>query len=248
MRAFSALTVATALLACAPEKPDPEASEVEAVGLRTADGVVVHATRYAAERPRAVVLLFHQANSSAGEYATIAPRLAAVGLEALAVDQRSGGDLYGPNRTVARIGTSAAFIAAEPDLEAAFAWGRGRKLPVILWGSSYSAALVFRLAARHPGEVTAVIAFSPGEYLEDSGAVSRAAAEVRAPIFVAAASDPAEQAAARAILAAAPAAVEVAYLPASGGIHGASTLNAERNPAGNTAAWTAVESFLRDLP
>jgi alpha-beta hydrolase superfamily lysophospholipase len=242
MRASSALVVAAALTACSPAERGPEA-----LALRANDGVTVHATLYAAVRPRAVIMLFHQAGSSAAEYATIAPRLAASGYEALAIDQRSGGDLFGPNRTVRGIGRSTGYAAVEPDLEAALAWAKGRRLPVIAWGSSYSAALVLRLAARHPGSLAAVLAFSPGEYLDDAGAVRRAAAGVLAPIFVAAASDPGERRAALAILAAAHSSHEVAYLPASAGVHGSSTLIAARNPKGAALAWRAVEGFLRRL-
>lgn len=75
-----------------------------AVFLKAADGVLVHGLEYRAIRPRALILLFHQAGSSKAEYATIAPRLAAAGYTSLAIDQRSGGSLLGPNATVAGVG------------------------------------------------------------------------------------------------------------------------------------------------
>ncbi|MYL99952.1 alpha/beta hydrolase [Novosphingobium sp. FGD1] len=203
---------------------------------------------YPAERARAAILLFHQANGSAAEYKTIAPRLAALGYEILTIDQRSGGDVFGPNLTVNANGRSSDFLSAEPDLEAALSWARTRKLPVIVWGSSYSAALVFRLAARHPGDIAAVIAFSPGEYLGRPDAVRSAARQIASPIFAAAASDWEEQAAVRAIIDAAPSQSETAYLPSTGGIHGSSTLDATRNPTGADAAWAAVAKFLEQLP
>lgn len=219
-----------------------------ALRLKAADGVVVHAAHYPAERAKAVILLFHQANGSAAEYAGIAPRLAAAGFESLAIDQRSGGELFGPNRSVAGQRRSADFLAAEPDVEAALTWAQRRGRPVIIWGSSYSAALVFRLAARHPDAIAALIAFSPGEYLAAPNAVRDAARQVQIPIFVAAASDPQEQSAARAILVDAPSPFETAYLPTTAGIHGSSTLNTQRNPNGAEAAWAAVTEFLARLP
>lgn len=222
----------------------PSASDIV---LRAADGVAVHGRLYQAAKPRATVLLFHQANGSAGEYATIAPRLAAAGYSALAIDQRSGGDLFGPNRTVAGVGRSSTFLETEPDLEAAFAWARERRLPVLVWGSSYSSALAFRLASRHPGEVAAVLAFSPGEYLDRPDAVRRAAARVSVPIFVSAASDAKERDSARAILAVAPADVEVAHLPETSGVHGSSTLIEARNPGGAETGWRAIRAFLDGL-
>ena len=118
MRAFSlalAWLVAVALAACAP------AGLTSAATLRAADGVAVHGSFHAATDPRAVVLLFHQAGSSKGEYATIAPRLAAAGYESLAIDQRSGGDLFGRNETAAALGREAGYLEAERDLEAALA-------------------------------------------------------------------------------------------------------------------------------
>lgn len=212
--------------------------------LRASDGVMVYGVRHVAPRPRAVILLFHQAGSSHGEYRTIAPRLAARGFTTLAIDQRSGGTMFGPNRTVAALGRKANYLEAERDLEAAFAWARRQRLPIILWGSSYSAALVFRVAARHPRETKAVIAFSPGEYLAAPTLVRAAAAKVTAPVFVAAASNPGEATAARGILSATRSRIKVQYLPARDSVHGASTLIAARNPRGSASAWRAVEGFL----
>lgn len=50
-----------------------------------------------------MILLFHQAGSSKAEYATISPRLVAAGYSALAIDQRSGGELFGSNETAAAL-------------------------------------------------------------------------------------------------------------------------------------------------
>lgn len=232
MRMF-VLASALALVAAAPAP----------VTLRAADGVSVHALRYDARRPRATVLLFHQAGSGKGEYAAIAPRLARMGFASLAIDQRSGGGLFGRNATAAGLRTPATDLDAERDLEAAFDWGRARRRPLILWGSSYSAALVFRVAARHRGQITALLAFSPGEYLDDKGAVRAAAAKVTAPIFVTSASTPDEIAAARAILRASPARVRRQFTPEQG-VHGSSTLITARNPGGAAANWRAVTAFL----
>jgi len=52
----------------------------------------------------------------------------------------------------------------------------------VVWGSSYSAALVFLLAARHPGDVNGVVAFSPGEYLSKGTAVRDAARKAEVPL------------------------------------------------------------------
>lgn len=250
----ASLALALAITACgsptAPEAAQRQAARIDAaaspVALTVPDGVLIDGDYRRAASPRALILLFHQAGSGKGEYATIAPRLAAAGYSSLAIDQRAGGSLFGVNATAARLGRPAGYLDAQRDLEAALAWGREQGLPIILWGSSYSAALVFRVAAAHPQGVKAVLAFSPGEYLDDKRAVAQAAAAVRVPVFVTSANDAGEVAAARAILAASPAALKRQYVPRAG-IHGSSTLIPARNPAGAAANWAAVLDFLRRI-
>src|SRR5947207_2393321 len=83
----------------------------EAVSFAAGDRVAVFADYYPAEREAApIVLLFHQAGSNRGEYATIAPLLVKLGFAALAVDQRSGGTAWGrANETVQHLGHSASY-------------------------------------------------------------------------------------------------------------------------------------------
>src|SRR6516225_11709737 len=94
------------------------------VELQAKDGVLISGLIYQAARPKAIILLFHQAGSSKAEYATIAPRLVAAGYTALAIDQRSGGSLFGPNETASRLGRSATYEDAKPDLMAALDWAQ----------------------------------------------------------------------------------------------------------------------------
>jgi dienelactone hydrolase len=223
-------------------------ASAEPLTLTAADKVKVHAEYYGdADKGKPVVLLFHQASSNAGEYTTIAPKLNALGFNALALDQRSGGSGWGrDNHTAKGFRGSAGFEQALPDLEAALDWaradGRGK---IIVWGSSYSASLVFLLAAKHPG-IAGVLAFSPGEYLGGRGAVRNAAAKVTVPIFVSSASDQGEIAEAKAIIDAAPAKIKIQYRPKSG-THGSSSLRADRNPQGAAENWQAVEAFLAQV-
>ena len=158
------------------------------IKLTASDGVSVYGERYEpVGHARAFILLFHQAQSNRGEYASIAPRLAENGFSVLAIDQRSGGTLFGhKNETVGGLKHSTDYLDALPDLEAALAYAHDTLpgQPVIVWGSSYSASLVFLLAARRPRDVTAILAFSPGEYFGTQASVAEAAAKIRAPIFV----------------------------------------------------------------
>lgn len=233
----------------APPQAEPTPAERVAIEIETADGGVVHADRYALRDgdDRPVVLLFHQAGWNAGEYEPIAPRLQKLGFHALATDQRSGGTRDDrDNRTVAARGKSTGYAEAYADLEAALAWAKKEhRGPVIVWGSSYSAALVFKLASEHAEEVLAVLAFSPGEYIAEKGSVAGWAKGVKQPVFVTSAPGK-EVGAAKAILAASPSETKVQHEPKKG-VHGSSILRTDKNAGGTDPAWAAVESFLLAL-
>ncbi|MBD5654567.1 MAG: alpha/beta hydrolase [Candidatus Eremiobacteraeota bacterium] len=193
-----------------------------------------------------VILLFHQADSSKSEYSPIAPRLVSLGYNVVAIDQRSGGDLYAPgNETVQHLGKSQPYLDALPDMDAALAYARRRfpGAPVAAWGSSYSAGLVFAFAAKHPHDVAAVLAFSPGEYFSDKHFVRNAAKHVRVPAFVDSASEAEEERNARAIYDALKSPLKVDFVPKAG-VHGSSTLRDDRDAPGATENWDAVTAFL----
>jgi dienelactone hydrolase len=211
--------------------------------LTASDGVKVFAWQYpAGGTGKPAILLFHQAGSNHAEYSTIAPRLAAKGYPCLAIDQRSGGRMWGTaNRTAKALGREADSLSALPDLEAALAW---TKKPAIVWGSSYSASLAFLLAAKHPQDVAAVLAFSPGEYLGDPHLVESNARRLHMPVFIDSAKDDGEIAVARTIAGACGA---THFVPRIAGVHGSSTLRVDRNPAGAAENWDAVDAFVRAL-
>jgi dienelactone hydrolase len=230
--------------------PAGEALEVREVTLTASDGTKVFGDFYgvAQDKPRPIILLFHQAGSNAAEYTPIAPRLQRLGYNALAIDQRSGGERWEQkNRTVDAFGKSTSYLEAYPDLEAALAWAKGEGYPrVLVWGSSYSAALVFKLASEHPDEIHAVLSFSPGEYIRgDRGAVGQWASKVSAPIFVTSASGD-EVGVAKKILDASPSGTKRQHEPTHG-VHGSSTLRDDQNADGAAENWTAVEGFLHEV-
>jgi len=222
------------------------ASEVvQPITLTASDGVKVHGSFYEAAKPKALILLFHQAGSSKDEYATIAPRLLAAGYSALAIDQRSGGELYGPNETAKALGREADYLEARPDLQAALDWARHQKLPIILWGSSYSSALIFPLAAGDPQGIVALLSFSPGEYFDaDKHMIRAAAAKLKVPVLIASTNSQEEVGEADPIMAALPKnAANVRLIPEHA-VHGSSMLIAKRNPEGAESSWRAVLAFL----
>jgi len=220
----------------------------DAISFTASDRVQVFADYYSAgSKAKPLILLFHQAGSNRGEYATIGPRLATLGFNALAIDQRSGGNAWGQtNETVKHLGKSTDYGEALLDLEAALQWAKssGQTGSILVWGSSYSAALVFLLAAEHRREIKAVLAFSPGEYLRGSSTVRKAAAQVSIPIFVTSAKDPKEIAVAKSILDVSPSGEKSQFIPQVAGVHGSSTLREDQNPDGAEENWTAVKQFL----
>lgn len=255
---LSVVLVAASLAACSPAAPaaggasptrtaNADGAKPEAGAptvLKAADGVSVYGALYAAPHAKAIILLFHQAGSGKGEYATIAPRLVAMGYSALAIDQRSGGDLFGPNQTATAVSGHPSYLDAKADLQAALDWAKPQGKPVLLWGSSYSSALVFLVAAENPGVVTGLLSFSPGEYLGQPDLVRRNAAKLVIPVFVTSAKDSGEIAAAKAIVNAVPGTGNVQAVPAIAGVHGSSTLITARNPRGAEDNWRAVTEFL----
>lgn len=219
------------------------------VTLRAPDGGAIYGMRWTPRgEAKAGILLFHQAGSNWAEYTQIGPRLAGLGYDVTAIDQRSGGNAFGrSNATAAARDKRSGFLETLPDLEATLADARQRLAgkPIIVVGSSYSAALVFLLAAGHPSDVAAVIAFSPGEYLSGAS-VSEAAARVSIPLFVSSAADDFEISAAADILAASPSKRKEQFVPKVGP-HGAALLRADSNPEGSSAAWAALETFLAGI-
>ncbi|MFZ0638620.1 MAG: alpha/beta fold hydrolase [Candidatus Acidiferrales bacterium] len=246
------LLMAAAMAAIFLAPQTARAQEAKPIQFKASDGVTVYGVYYAAQSSAApVILLFHQAGSNHFEYAGIAPKLVAAGFSCLAIDQRRGGAMWGRgNETVRKQGhaeTAAGKVEdLEADLGAALVWARARDphRKVILWGSSYSASLVFVVAAEHPDEVAGVLAFSPGEYFEDQPTLAReAASKVRVPVFVTSENDADALADATRIFDAVGSPDKVHY-KAKFAVHGSSTLRADRNPKGAAANWQAVMKFL----
>ena len=218
----------------------------ETLSFQAGDGLEVTADFYRVSNGKApLVVLFHQAGSSRGEYKDIAPRLNQLGYAALAVDQRSGRADGGiDNQTAARAkkaGLPTGYADALPDMKAAIEHARGLTGgPIVIWGSSYSASLVLKLAG--DGEpVSAILAFSPGEYFSDSSAIRKAASGIEAPTFITSARNETGQW--KAIFDAIPNADKQGFVPPVAGRHGSSAL--KRSQGKNAEPyWKAVEAFL----
>lgn len=240
----------TALFLCSHAVADAQPPYRE-VDFPTAGGIQMHADVYPASGGGpTVIVLFHQAGWSRGEYREIAPRLVKLGYRVMAVDQRAGKGVNGVRNETHRRATSkkmsTRYLDAYVDMIAAlnYAIKSLDAQRVIIWGSSYSASLVFRLAAEQPDRVAGVLAFSPGEYFRGQGTeyVRGHAKAVRVPVFVT--SSKAERVKAKPIFDAVPAEKKILFTPASLGRHGSHALW-ERWPD-DDVYWASVTGFLTE--
>jgi pimeloyl-ACP methyl ester carboxylesterase len=232
-------------------RPDTEPGRVETVTFESADGLSVTGDLYLTGHRRApFILLLHQAGYSRGEYLEIAPKLCEQGYNCLAIDQRSGSQVNGvENETSAAAkeqGLPCRYADAYPDLEAALQYVMEHYRPerLIVWGSSYSASLALILAAEHPDEVQAVLAFSPGEYFKMNGrSIADYAKGITQPVFITSAKS--EEKAWRGIADEISSAGCEFFVPEGRGVHGSSALF--ESTENNMEYWTATEAFLKSL-
>jgi pimeloyl-ACP methyl ester carboxylesterase len=132
------------------------------------DSLEINADFYQADPFSPYIIFMHQAGSSRGEYKEIASRFTKMKYNGLAVDLRSGSESnYIQNETAKRarqMHLPHKMKDARKDVIAAvnYAYKISGK-PVILFGSSYTATLALEVAKDNP-KVSAVVAFSPGEY------------------------------------------------------------------------------------
>ncbi len=183
----------------------------------SADGLEVTADLYGTgDKSNPVILMFHQSASSRGEYRQIAPVLQNLGFNCLAVDLRWGKQDFWdkiPNETAARFGTDKVIdgyqdtdefrrnvvwpgmLSSTMDMEAALDWIKeaGYTGKTLLWGSSFSAMLQFKLAAERSQGIDGLISFSPGEYNEaDTTMLKDWVGKVSVPALIIAGSDTSE--------------------------------------------------------
>ena len=194
------------------------------------------------------VVFFHQASSSRGEYKEIAPRFLKMGYNALVVDLRSGKESnYVQNQTAAKaseLNLAREMIDAQQDIRAAvhYAQKLRNNKPVIVFGSSYSASLVLEEAAGD-SLISAVIAFSPGEYFRGHS-VKDSIEGLSIPYFVSG-SQP-EKDYIYELLSKTSSPTGIIFIPETGaGKHGASSLwSSNKN---SSEYWLALVMFIRSL-
>ncbi len=228
-------------------------ADSQTITFASLDGIVISADLYTPHQSKEtpLILLFHQAGSSRGEYIDIAPRLNNLGFNCIAVDLRSGDYSRGiDNQTALRAsnaGLPTRYSDALPDIISAIHYARKKfpDSPIIIWGSSYSAALVLKVAGDHPQLVDAVLAFSPGEYFSHLGKsktwIQDSARNIQIPVFIASAKDEADSW--QTIYQAIPSKKKTGFLPGTAGRHGSRALWKKYNDS--EAYWQAVTAFLK---
>jgi len=243
-------TLFASLLLTVPFAGTPGA-DVETISFASKDGLEITADHYrSAAKGAPLIVLFHQAGWSRGEYGEIAPRLVALGYDCLAVDLRSGGVINDvvnqTNKRAKAAGKGTTYVDAEQDVVAALQFARkelkGKR--VLAWGSSYSAALVLRTVAKHPELADACAAFAPGEYFQGDGKpadwIENSVGTLRCPAFVTSAGS--ERGNWAAMFAAIPDGKKQSFLPKTKGQHGSRALWRRFDDSG--AYWDETEGFL----
>ncbi len=160
---------------------------MQKVNFKSKDGLIITADYYKVENHKGVIVLCHRSHCNRAEYRETAPKFNKLGYSCLAIDQRSGMKVFGEvNETKNRAkekGLPTGYLDAKPDIESAieYAYKLNDKKPVILLGSSYSAALAL-LISTETNKLKSTIVFSPGEYLKGVH-LSEQIKSINIPIF-----------------------------------------------------------------
>jgi len=229
----------------APEKVTPKRREFP-----SADGMVLTADLYSPNKLRnaPVIVLFHQARWSRGEYLEIAPLLCKMGFNCLAVDLRSGKAVNDVRNETAKraeeLDLPSEYIDALPDIEASLLYARKHLTQgkVIAWGSSYSASLVLHLAGTKPKLMDGVLSFAPGEYFKGKPKdwIASSVKDIRCPTFVTSSKEEAPNW--EAIYKAIPEKFAHSFIPKTVGNHGSKAL--WKKFEDSEAYWKQVKPFL----
>lgn len=217
------------------------------IEIKTKDGITITADIYETSKEAPYILLFHQANFSRGEYREIAPKLNKMGFNCIAIDQRSGKAVNGvTNEThlnAKKQHKKTKYPDALTDLETTLEYAQNtlKAKKIILWGSSYSAALVLYLASQN--KVAGVLSFSPGEYFTlKSKKIQDYASQINCPVFIT--SSKSEEKDWKSIYNEINA-DKIFFLPKTAGFHGSKALWESKK--GHQEYWKAVKSFLEQF-
>jgi len=224
----------------------------EKIVFESADGLKITADLYVSNPENSpFIILFHQARWSRGEYQEIAPKLSKLGFNSMAIDQRSGGKVIGViNETHLRAvkqNLPTEFTNAEVDMNSAIDYVKtkfSKASKLIIWGSSYSSALVLKIAGDRK-DVDGTLSFAPGEYFPSKGKnyITKSAINITKPVFITSAKN--EKNEWWEIYNKIPSTGKAYFLPNESGQHGSRALW-ERFPE-HKNYWKAVTEFLKTI-
>jgi predicted alpha/beta hydrolase len=228
------------------------AGQPKSIHYKSLDGLIITADYYFVDNEAPLIILFHQAGWSRGEYREIAPKLNTLGFNCLAVDQRSGKEVNGvvneTHQRAEKAGKKTEYLDAYQDMQASLDYAADslKAKKIISWGSSYSSALNFVLTANNLDKISAMLSFAPGEYFERFGKpanyIQSHAAKITVPIFVTSKRNEYENW--QAIFEAVPARMKAYFLPKISGQHGSRALW-EKFPE-HKDYWKVVTQFLQE--
>jgi pimeloyl-ACP methyl ester carboxylesterase len=234
------------------ETENTDAEPFKEVSFTAADGLEITADLYWKhdDKSKPFIVLCHQAGWSRGEYREIAPALNELGFNCMAIDQRSGGGVKGikneTNKRASAAKMATTFVDAEQDMVAAVEHARENYATgkLILWGSSYSAALTLRIAGEHADKIDGAMSFAPGEYFErfekPANWIQTSAKKIECPVFITSAKNEKENW--EKIFAAIPSKIKNGFLPKTKGNHGSRALWAQFGDSKDY--WQQVKVFL----
>lgn len=224
----------------------------DTIFIHSDDGISIAADTYLIddEGNTPMIVLFHQAGWSRGEYLEIAPKLNQLGFNAVAVDLRSGDSVNDiPNLTAKHAkqeSEATRYIDALPDMLTSLQYINTNypKSDIIAWGSSYSAALALHIAGTHPDLVDGVLSFAPGEYFAKQGKsnswIKETASNIEVPVFITSAKN--EKNNWQPIYDSIASKQKSSFLPTTDGNHGSRALWEQFDD--HTDYWQAVTDFL----
>jgi dienelactone hydrolase len=213
------------------------------------DGAMITGDLNLIDNSSPLILLFHQATASRGEYIETAKKLNELGYNTLAVDQRSGEGINDvENMTYKRLSveTSAfSFKEAIVDVEATIEYASNTfDMPMIALGSSYSASILCVIGQSYESDLLGLVLFSPGQnmYFENKP-VSEMASDLMLPLFLTCGSH--ESYEPLQILKMIPSENVVTFFPERTVIHGSRLL--WETTETNELIWEAMMDYIQDL-
>jgi dienelactone hydrolase len=212
----------------------------------SSDGITITADLYSIGAGKPFIVLCHLAGHSRGEYKDTAKKLNQAGFNCLALDARSGNEVFGIKNETAiearKQNKPTEYLDAEKDIIAAidYTYELAKKNPVILLGSSYSASLALKIGAVNP-KVLKVLSFSPGEYFGEELNLKKSITGLKKPLFVTSSKEEAGDVGK--LISDLPKEIVTHFIPKGNGAHGSIAL--WKDVPEHQEYWDAMLAFLK---